>query len=103
VSVSGYLIVSQEAGICRCRRRPSSSGGTSTTSPPSAAGPVTTNTRREFAKLIWRTASLKWNFDDATFDRSAGPSPTRSLAIAIHNYRWRLGLADGEPQYDELE
>ncbi len=56
---------------CRCRRRPSCSGGTSTTSPPSAAGPATTRNRREFAKLIWRTASPQWNFDDATFDRSA--------------------------------
>jgi pimeloyl-ACP methyl ester carboxylesterase len=60
--------------------------------------------RREFAKLIWRTASPKWNFDDASFDRSAGPSPTaitsRSRFTTIAG-GW--GLADGEPQYDELE
>jgi pimeloyl-ACP methyl ester carboxylesterase len=60
--------------------------------------------RREFAKLIWRTASPKWNFDDATFDRSAAAfDNTDHVAIAIHNYRWRLGLAEGEPEYEELE
>lgn len=60
--------------------------------------------RREFAKLIWRTASPKWDFDDATFDRSAASFDNPDhVAIAIHNYRWRLGLAEGESQYDELE
>ena len=60
--------------------------------------------RREFAKLIWRTASPKWNFDDATFDRSAAAFDNPDhVAIAIHNYRWRLGLAEGEPEYEELE
>jgi pimeloyl-ACP methyl ester carboxylesterase len=60
--------------------------------------------RRDFAKLIWRTASPKWNFDDATFDRSAASFDNPDhVAIAIHNYRWRLGLAEGEPEYDELE
>ena len=58
----------------------------------------------EFAKLIWRTASPKWNFDDATFDRSAASLDNPDhVAIAIHNYRWRMGLADGEADYDELE
>jgi pimeloyl-ACP methyl ester carboxylesterase len=58
----------------------------------------------DFAKLIWRSASPKWNFDDATFDRSAASLDNPDhVAIAIHNYRWRLGLADGEPDYDELE
>jgi pimeloyl-ACP methyl ester carboxylesterase len=60
--------------------------------------------RRDFARLIWRTASPRWAFDDATFDRSAvsldNPDHT---AIVIHNYRWRLGLAAGEPRYDALE
>ena len=88
----------------RCRRRPSCSGGTSTTSRPSAAGPATTQYRREFAKLIWQTASPQWDFDDATFDRSAASFDNPDhVAIVIHNYRWRLGLADGEPQYDDLE
>ncbi len=59
--------------------------------------------RRDFAKLIWRLASPKWDFDDATFDRSAASFDNPDhVAIAIHNYRWRLG-ADGEAEYDELE
>jgi pimeloyl-ACP methyl ester carboxylesterase len=60
--------------------------------------------RREFAKLIWHTASPQWGFDDATFDRSAPSFDNPDhVAIVIHNYRWRLGVADGEPQYAELE
>ena len=60
--------------------------------------------RREFAKLIWRTASPQWNFDDSTFDRSAASFDNPDhVHIVIHNYRWRLGLADGEAEYDELE
>jgi pimeloyl-ACP methyl ester carboxylesterase len=60
--------------------------------------------RREFAKLIWRTASPRWSFDDATFDRSAASFDNPDhVAIVIHNYRWRLGLADGEAEYAELE
>jgi pimeloyl-ACP methyl ester carboxylesterase len=60
--------------------------------------------RRDFNKLIWRQASPKWAFDDATYDRSAQAfdNPDHA-AIVIHNYRWRLGLAQGEPRYDELE
>jgi pimeloyl-ACP methyl ester carboxylesterase len=60
--------------------------------------------RRDFAKFIWRTASPKWIFDDATFDRSAASFDNPDhVAIAIHNYRWRLGLAEGEDRYEELE
>jgi pimeloyl-ACP methyl ester carboxylesterase len=60
--------------------------------------------RRDFARLIWQLASPKWGFDDATFDRSAAAFDNPDhVAIVIHNYRWRLGLADGEPKYDELE
>jgi pimeloyl-ACP methyl ester carboxylesterase len=60
--------------------------------------------RRDFAKLIWRLASPKWAFDDATFDRSATAFDNPDhVAIVIHNYRWRLGLAEGEPRNDELE
>jgi pimeloyl-ACP methyl ester carboxylesterase len=104
VSVSGYLIGSQEAGKLPL--------------PPAAElqwwyqyyfaterGRIGYDTyRRDFAKLIWRTASPKWNFDDATFDRSvaAFDNPDH-VAIVIHNYRWRLGLADGEAEYNELE
>jgi pimeloyl-ACP methyl ester carboxylesterase len=104
VSVSGYLIGSREAG-----RMPL---------PPSAelqwwyqyyfatergqAGYE--KYRRDFAKLIWKLASPRWSFDDATFDRSAAALDNPDhVAVVIHNYRWRLGLADGEPRYDPLE
>jgi pimeloyl-ACP methyl ester carboxylesterase len=104
VSVSGYLIGSQEAG-----RLPL---------PPAAElqwwyqyyfaterGQVGyDHNRRDFAKLIWRTASPKWSFDDVTFDRSAAAFDNPDhVQIVIHNYRWRLGLADGESEYAELE
>ena len=60
--------------------------------------------RREFAKLIWQLASPKWNFGEATFDRSAAAFDNPDhVEIVIHNYRWRIGLAKGEPQYDDLE
>ena len=60
--------------------------------------------RHEFAKLIWQTASPKWNFDDATFERSAASFDNPDhVAIVIHNYRWRIGLADGAAEYAELE
>jgi pimeloyl-ACP methyl ester carboxylesterase len=60
--------------------------------------------RREFARLIWRTGSPEWDFDDATFERSAASLDNPDhVDIAIHNYRWRLGLAEGEARYDELE
>ena len=60
--------------------------------------------RRDFAKLIWQIASPKWNFDDATFDRTAAAFDNPDhVAIVIHDYRWRLGLAKGEAKYDELE
>jgi pimeloyl-ACP methyl ester carboxylesterase len=60
--------------------------------------------RREFSKLIWKTASPQWSFDDATLDRSAAAFDNPDhVSIVIHNYRWRLGLAKGEPSYDDLE
>jgi pimeloyl-ACP methyl ester carboxylesterase len=60
--------------------------------------------RHDFAKLIWQLASPKWSFDDATFDRSAAALDNPDhVAIAIHDYRWRLGLADGERKYDDLD
>jgi pimeloyl-ACP methyl ester carboxylesterase len=59
---------------------------------------------RDFARLIWQLASPEWRFDDATFERSAAALDNPDhVAIVIHNYRWRLGLAEGEAQYDELE
>jgi pimeloyl-ACP methyl ester carboxylesterase len=104
VSVSGYLIGSQEAGKIPL--------------PPSAelqwwyqfyfatergrAG--YDRYRRDFARLIWQLASPQWKFDDATFERSAAAFDNPDhVAIVIHNYRWRLALAAGEPKYDELE
>jgi len=59
---------------------------------------------REFSKLIWRLASPQWKFDDATFDRSAASFDNPDhVAVVIHNYRWRLGLAESDPKYDALE
>ena len=67
-------------------------------------GRATTRYRHDFAKLIWQLASPKWNFDDATFDRSAASFDNPDhVSIVIHNYRWRLGLAEGEAKYDDLE
>ena len=104
VSVSGYLIGSQAAG-----RMPL---------PPSAelqwwyqyyfatergqAG--YDQNRHDFAKLIWQTASPKWHFDDATFERSAEAFKNPDhVAVVIHDYRWRLGPAEGEARYDDVE
>jgi pimeloyl-ACP methyl ester carboxylesterase len=104
VSVSGYLIGSQESGKMPL--------------PPAAelqwwyqfyfatergrAG--YDKYRHDFAKLIWQLASPKWAFDDATFDRSAASFDNPDhVGIVVHNYRWRLGLAEGESRYDDLE
>jgi pimeloyl-ACP methyl ester carboxylesterase len=60
--------------------------------------------RHDFNKLIWQLASPKWKFDDATFDRSAASFENSDhAAVVIHNYRWRLALAEGEPKFDDLE
>jgi pimeloyl-ACP methyl ester carboxylesterase len=60
--------------------------------------------RNEFARLIWQTASPQWRFDDATFDRSAASFDNPDhVDVVIHNYRWRLGLADGASEYDDME
>jgi pimeloyl-ACP methyl ester carboxylesterase len=104
VSVSGYLIGSQEANKMPL--------------PPSAellwwyqfyfatergrAGYE--KYRHDFSKLIWQIASPGWKFDDATFDRSAASFDNPDhVDVVIHNYRWRLSLAEGEAQYDDLE
>ncbi|MGC1780193.1 MAG: alpha/beta hydrolase [Xanthobacteraceae bacterium] len=104
VSVSGYLIGSQAAGKAPL--------------PPSAelqwwyqyyfatdrGRDGYDKYRHDFSKLIWKLASPKWNFDDATFDRTAASFDNPDhVAIVIHNYRWRLGLAEGEAKYDDLE
>ena len=60
--------------------------------------------RREFSRLIWQTASPTWKFDDATFDRTAVSFDNPDhVEIVMHNYRWRLGLADGEAHYGDVE
>jgi pimeloyl-ACP methyl ester carboxylesterase len=60
--------------------------------------------RRDFAKLIWQLASPQWDFDASTFERSAAAFDNPDhVRIVMHNYRWRLGLVEGEPQYDALE
>jgi pimeloyl-ACP methyl ester carboxylesterase len=60
--------------------------------------------RHDFAKLIWQTASPKWHFDDVTFERSADAfNNPDHVAVVIHNYRWRLGVAAGDPRYDSQE
>src|SRR5690606_2468863 len=57
--------------------------------------------RREFAKLIWRLASPKWNFDDTTFNRTAKSFDNPDhVVIVVNNYRWRLGLVKGDPKYE---
>jgi pimeloyl-ACP methyl ester carboxylesterase len=104
VSVSGYLIGNQEAG--------------KTPLPPKAelqwwyqyyfatdrGRGGYDKYRHDFAKLIWQLASPKWDFSDATFDRTAASLDNPDhVAIVIHNYRWRLGLAQGEAKYDDLE
>lgn len=104
VSVSGYLISSQVAGNAPL--------------PPAAELQwwyqfyfATERGRagyekytHDFAKLIWKLASPQWKFDDATFDRSAKAFENKDhVAITIHNYRWRLGLAKGEAKYEEIE
>ena len=104
VSVSGYLIGSQEAGKMPL--------------PPAAElqwwyqfyfaterGRIGyERNRRDFAKLIWQLASPEWKFDDATFDRSAASFDNPDhVGIVIHNYRWRLALAEGESKYEALD
>ena len=60
--------------------------------------------RNDFNRLIWKTASPKWTFDDAVYARSAAAFDNPDhVDIVVHNYRWRLGLADGERKYDALE
>jgi pimeloyl-ACP methyl ester carboxylesterase len=60
--------------------------------------------RRDFNKLIWKQASPRWDFDDATYERSAASFDNPDhVSIVIHNYRWRLGLSQGEAKYDDIE
>ena len=104
VSVSGYLIGSQEAGKMPLPPKAELQWWYQYYFATERGRAGYDKYRHEFAKLIWQIASPKWNFDDATFDRSAAAFDNPDhVSIVIHNYRWRLGLAEGEPKYDDLE
>jgi pimeloyl-ACP methyl ester carboxylesterase len=104
VSVSGYLIGSQEAGKLPLSPEAELQWWYQYYFATERGRVGYDHNRRDFAKLIWRTASPKWSFDDVTFDRSAAAFDNPDhVQIVIHNYRWRLGLADGESEFAELE
>jgi pimeloyl-ACP methyl ester carboxylesterase len=104
VSVSGYLIGSQESGKMPLPPKAELEWWYQYYFATERGRLGYDKYRRDFAKLIWKTASPKWDFDDATFDRSAASFDNPDhVSIVIHNYRWRLGLAEGEPKYDDLE
>ena len=104
VSVSGYLIGSQQAGKMPLPPKAELEWWYQFYFATERGRAGYDKYRHDFAKLIWQTASPKWDFDDATFDRSAAAFDNPDhVAIVIHNYRWRLGLAEGEPKYDGLE
>jgi pimeloyl-ACP methyl ester carboxylesterase len=104
VAVSGYLIGSQEAGKMPLPPQAELQWWYQFYFATERGREGYEKYRREFSKLIWKLASPKWNFDDATFERSAKAFDNPDhVAIVIHNYRWRLGLAQGEAKYDELE
>jgi pimeloyl-ACP methyl ester carboxylesterase len=104
VSVSGYLIGNQEAGKVPLPPKAEYQWWYQYYFATERGRTGYEKYRRDFAKLIWQLASPKWNFDEATFDRSAAAFDNPDhVAIVIHNYRWRLGLAEGEARYDELE
>lgn len=104
VSVSGYLIGSVEANKSPLPPKAELSWWYQYYFATERGRAGYTQYRREFAKLIWQIASPKWAFDDDTFNRSAvALDNIDHVAIAIHNYRWRLGLAEGETKYDAIE
>jgi pimeloyl-ACP methyl ester carboxylesterase len=104
VSVSGYLIGSQEAGKMPLPPKAELEWWYQYYFATERGRAGYDKYRHDFAKLIWQLASPKWNFDDATFDRSAVSfNNPDHVNIVIHNYRWRLALAQGEPKYDDLE
>ena len=104
VSVSGYLIGSQEAGKMPLPPKAELQWWYQYYFGTERGRAGYEKYRHDFAKLIWQIASPKWRFDDATFERTAASFNNRDhVSIVIHNYRWRLGLAEGEPKYDDLE
>jgi pimeloyl-ACP methyl ester carboxylesterase len=104
VSVSGYLIGSQAAGNIPLPPKAELQWWYQYYFATDRGREGYEKYRRDFARLIWQTASPKWNFDDATFARTAEAFDNPDhVAIVIHNYRWRLGLVQGEAKYDDLE
>jgi pimeloyl-ACP methyl ester carboxylesterase len=104
VSVSGYLIGSQKAGKVPLPPQAEFQWWYQYYFATERGREGYDKYRREFSKLIWQLASPKWNFDETTFVRSAAAFDNPDhVSIVIHNYRWRLGLAEGEAKYDELE
>lgn len=104
VSVSGYLIAGQEAGKMPLPPKAELEWWYQFYFATERGRAGYEKYRHDFAKQIWQIASPKWVFDDATFDRSAAAfgNPDH-VAIVIHNYRWRLGIAEGDPRYDEQD
>jgi pimeloyl-ACP methyl ester carboxylesterase len=104
VSVSGYLISSQEANKLPLPPQAEFTWWYQFYFATERGRAGYEKYRRDFNKLIWRLASPKWNFDTATFERTAAAFDNPDhVAIVIHNYRWRLGLAEGEKRYDQFE
>jgi pimeloyl-ACP methyl ester carboxylesterase len=104
VSVSGYLIVDLEANQRPLPPRAELAWWYQYYFATERGRRGYSENRRDFNKLIWQLASPKWDFDEATYDRTAAAFDNPDhVDIVIHNYRWRLSLADGERRYDELE
>jgi pimeloyl-ACP methyl ester carboxylesterase len=104
VSVSGYLIGNQEAGKVPLPPKAELQWWYQYYFATERGRAGYDKYRHDFSKLIWQIASPKWDFDDATFDRTAAAFDNPDhVSIVVHNYRWRLGLAQGEPKYDDLE
>jgi pimeloyl-ACP methyl ester carboxylesterase len=104
VSVSGYLIGSQESGKMPLPPKAELQWWYQFYFATERGRAGYDKYRHDFAKLIWQLASPQWHFDDVTFERSAASFENPDhVAITIHNYRWRQGLAEGESKYDELE
>jgi pimeloyl-ACP methyl ester carboxylesterase len=104
VSVSGYLIGSQQAGKMPLPPKAELQWWYQFYFATERGREGYDKYRRNFSRLIWQLASPQWHFDDATFERSAKAFDNPDhVAIVIHNYRWRLGLAEGEAKYDDYE
>lgn len=104
VSVSGYLIGNRESGKAPLSPKAELQWWYQYYFATERGRAGYEKNRHDFSKLIWQIASPKWAFDDATFERSAAALENPDhVAVVIHNYRWRLGLAEGESKYDDLE